>query len=928
MEGYWYTLNNRPIKRRLIIAATVVTPEDMDEMHKFEDGNFYDANRLAHSGGWIRPVAIRATQGHSFLGYHKHPLQVNIDHDQMNMKLTRDFSFRLGGGYHVTRVENLASLVMKGIIPGGGEGGRDHVFFGEYAPWDELNMSTLTYLGPDTKSLLVLYVPARRLLKYKSFVTYNGDIVVMETIPFHEVQDMWIAGISPEIGKPAVNPRKITSNKIANEVVCQCELASCSALQVIVQSVMEGMVKTAKQKGRHDLVDELHEHWEEHSKNPNDGVSAASMGAALVLVRYEVNPRVCSLNRLCPNCMFRLPKNMLSCPQCRGQFVSFGTFKQSEPIEIIYSKSEMDEKVKEQEKRLEGMDFPGDDVEIDTKEVQVVEKEEKKTFAPEQESKALCETHRTRLDEHGNPVEEEEDEDTVLAIMQERFKKDLENDAVNSALNYDPIAKIGRFFLFKIADFVINAYTPWKKFVFLQSDKKKLESMKAGYRHDVTGGDQPFIMTGPNNDEFALDRGLPVTLDSKTVTEHFQSRHEDGKSRSDGAEMARRYRFSVVITKLIEALYRRGHDLDGEFARLVKVVNKAADREEARLVGNADTMLATGRVEIAMEEAIRIAFGANSYSFVSTNRPQRHYAFDMEDFQSYVLSKSRGGNVRGEMLHVLHYYNLITVPGMIEKARDMAETHAENPVRLKFVAGTALADRPGVNNLMPIEMNVIEEANDEKMEGEQDEQMEEVVVEEVDRYADPNQPPPPLAPIVEDITAKEQEKEKRARSTGSKTMVEMTQAEYAEGVATGPPEARTPVILKPAKPEGSTYVPPTAKAVPKGSSGPASSKKEEKIPKETTEKTTTKEEAPSASDSKTKKTYQVKGVPKPTTDEVKPEPASASASAPTATDTSGAAPSAMAEPVDTTANADQGDGTSNLWGDFVGTGQSGSTRKP
>ena len=96
MEGYWYTLNNRPIKRRLIIAATVVTPEDMDEMHKFEDGNFYDANRLAHSGGWIRPIAIRATQGHSFLGYHKHPLQVNIDHDEMNMKLTRDFSFRLG----------------------------------------------------------------------------------------------------------------------------------------------------------------------------------------------------------------------------------------------------------------------------------------------------------------------------------------------------------------------------------------------------------------------------------------------------------------------------------------------------------------------------------------------------------------------------------------------------------------------------------------------------------------------------------------------------------------------------------------------------------------------------------------------------------------------------------------------------------------
>ena len=36
----------------------------------------------------------------------------------------------------------------------------------------------------------------------------------------------------------------------------------------------------------------------------------------------------------------------------------------------------------------------------------------------------------------------------------------------------------------------------------------------------------------------------------------------------------------------------------------------------------------------------------------------------------------------------------------------------------------------------------------------------------------------------------------------------------------------------------------------------------------------------------------------------------------------------MAEPVDTTANANQGDGTSNLWGDFVGTGQSRSEPAP
>ena len=33
----------------------------------------------------------------------------------------------------------LPSIAAKGLMPGGGAGGRDHVFFGENAPWDPLN---------------------------------------------------------------------------------------------------------------------------------------------------------------------------------------------------------------------------------------------------------------------------------------------------------------------------------------------------------------------------------------------------------------------------------------------------------------------------------------------------------------------------------------------------------------------------------------------------------------------------------------------------------------------------------------------------------------------------------------------------------------------------------------------------------------------
>lgn len=88
-----------------------------------------------------------------------------------------------------------------------------------------LNSSTLTYLRSDANYLLVLYVPVHRLLRYRSDLTYNGDVIVRDVVPFHEVQDLWIAAKSPEFGKAATNPRKITSDRIVNEVVCQCELA-------------------------------------------------------------------------------------------------------------------------------------------------------------------------------------------------------------------------------------------------------------------------------------------------------------------------------------------------------------------------------------------------------------------------------------------------------------------------------------------------------------------------------------------------------------------------------------------------------------------------------------------------------------------------------------------------------------------------------
>ena len=245
MHGYWWSLNCRPIKRRFMMVAQVATVDDMDEIRKHENPALYQedqGNRLARAKGWLRPVAIRATSGHSFTGEHGKPLLVNIDHENVNLKLTHEFASKMAGGYHVTETRNLMSIVNSGIIPGGGYASRDHAFFGEFAPWDYRNTSTLNYLGSGNENLLVLYVPANRLLKYRASITYNGDIVVMDTVPFPEVQEIWIVKKSPSRRDPAQDPIRITSHKVVDEVVVQCEYATMAAPPPVIQALMDTFI--------------------------------------------------------------------------------------------------------------------------------------------------------------------------------------------------------------------------------------------------------------------------------------------------------------------------------------------------------------------------------------------------------------------------------------------------------------------------------------------------------------------------------------------------------------------------------------------------------------------------------------------------------------------------------------------------------------
>ena len=109
--------------------------------------------------------------------------------------------------------------------------------------------------------------------------------------------------------------------------------------------------------------------------------------------------------------------------------------------------------------------------------------------------------------------------------------------------------------------------------MFDETDDTRKELLKKGVRHDITGDDHPVLKSGPGEDDFDLIRGIPRTVDDDTARKHYQEKHEAGRSKYDGEEMLRRYRFSVLVSKMTEALYRRGYDLERDFRNKVKACN-------------------------------------------------------------------------------------------------------------------------------------------------------------------------------------------------------------------------------------------------------------------------------------------------------------------------------------------------------------------
>ena len=173
-------------------------------------------------------------------------------------------------------------------------------------------------------------------------------------------------------------------------------------------------------------------------------------------------------------------------------------------------------------------------------------------------------------------IDDDEDEMDSLQINYDRFPIDLPTIS-KPAFCTDVELKACRYLLFKIAKFATDHFVPWKKHVLEKTDRHKRSKGNEGLRHDITGKDHPIEMTtvtenGVEREEPIYKNGLYITASDQTAYEHYHNLHLRGGTQNPPDENLRRYRFSVVVNRLTETLYRLGYEMekDGDFGIQVK----------------------------------------------------------------------------------------------------------------------------------------------------------------------------------------------------------------------------------------------------------------------------------------------------------------------------------------------------------------------
>ena len=599
-------------------------------------------------GGWVMPIAIRASSGHS------KDIEVPLEPTKIFKRLDLKTAIGLKGAYHVTSPSRLGSILRDGLIPGGLEGKRMMNYFGVFPPWDLRNRSTRTrspLVGEPI--MLIVYVPPGELTRFGAGLSGGGDILVPERVPPEEIREIWIAQNCRKqqdergIGRWVLTrPYKIFSKQLSNEIVTYSDhkVLAISGKIATRDQVVDDAVQLinnfpAPPIGDLNDLKSLKEDVEV-LKSRKGSLPLEDETRSRVVMKLAIyhNPTKSGVlgypNRKCPCCLMESASILALCLECHSEFWSAGRYEKTNPENAApksrWNRDRIRNCAREAKRRAqEAFDNMPKEEEILIDEAdrnfdeQMKENEERQRRQGEETSFA------EEVPEESKGEEQAQEEDLSM------FERDLTLPD-EGAMCIDTNIHAAKYLMVQLMNRINKDMKTFWKFNIATDRKGKLANWEKGFRPDLTGKDYPVKEIDPMT-------GEPKALSELEYIQRIRSiRSYDKLLEKGGGHMtARAYAVHRLIHKIRWAIYRIGMD-QNDLSKMIEHNRNQTLLQKTRrdyLGGTAEIMEKVAEKVLIQNDPsyttmcriLKLVSGCETFSFLTKMQSEdTHLSIDME----------------------------------------------------------------------------------------------------------------------------------------------------------------------------------------------------------------------------------------------------------------------------------------------------------
>ena len=648
--------------------------------------------------GWIMPIAVRATSGHSV------NLRIDLKPELIMRKLTLKTAWTLKGAYHVTSPTHLMSILKHGIVPGGERQRRLMTFFGVFPPWDERNRVTRTRSPIEGElHMMIVYIPPTELIRYGAGVSSTGDIMVPENIPPAEIREIWLArncmSKQDEKGERRwviTRPFKIFTKQLADKIVTYADFQTfgrpgiiAARLQIINDAIRLVERFPEAPIGNPQDLEEL--------KKDLEIISADDVKSKTLKLEDEVRCRIVSKlalytkpststlfglpDRRCPCCLAETPSCLAICVVCNAEFWSSGRIQSTQPDGAVgqdqWSREKIIKRAQEAvRKAKEALDKHSEAykkrIEEDEEEIGKMADEKTEVKAePTEESQPSFAKEEPGEKEEGTKESKED-----LSMFERNLTLPDEG-----AICVDSNLQAVKYVIVYIMSRMNRNINAWWRYNIASTREDKLANWENGFRPEVTGGEFPVKPIDPATGE--PEKLTPIEL-------LMRLRNQDvGKKLIVGAEhlVPRAYEVAIVIHKMMWAYYRAGKSKE-DFAAMIRHNQRQTDlqlMQKKMLKGSAAVvemvMVQNDQSYSTMTKLLKMATGCETFSVLSNMKScGKHFVFDVEALVGDPMNRESDS----EISLILNQYGVEDQHGASGKLLRRLKT-GELPLRRQLV---------------------------------------------------------------------------------------------------------------------------------------------------------------------------------------------------------------------------------------------------